>query len=431
VPVYVVDEESLREALRLAAPGFELLAPLGGSPDTAAFLAKRKAKGTLAVLRVEKPAAAGDPPTLRWSAHEALDPSEEFGTVVCTRCGSADQVSPETLALIVAKIRADFGGGLRVHGMIPMKGGGGLVVATDGDGGTTRGFIVESSSPDEEVTAAGTIDAAVPVVEAREAWQSTGIPSDFFDGTPYQLEPQPGRRWFLLLLVLLLVLVAGTAAAMLLLPDRDRDRDRIPAGNPVPVDTTASAADSSNSRAETRDSANSGARGNQISPRNAGDSANSPDGVISPPPGPSGTPPTPGDPGEKTRSPAPPPAPADDAADELPVEQRVMRAVDAYVAAVRAQDLARLRSAYPGILSAEVARWRGQFEQMRGATGVQVQRSVERGPEINGDAATVIFTLTLRYTDAAGARRVVPMPLRAVLRRDGAAWRLDKVLGLY
>jgi hypothetical protein len=326
---------------------------------------------------------------------------------------------------ITAAIRTVCGNGIHVHGTIPVDGGGGeIVLATDPASGRTSGFTAEPPSTDGAAA-------------LREVWRSTGALGDFFDGTLYALEPPPtsaspgfGKPH----VFLALIAVIGAVAVAALLAGREEifSGARVAHSRPAIPSPTPSAESTPRTRTPM----------GGLAAHPAGSSVNI-DGAPDPR-APAGSHPVthdsnelrelvpPNPPGTRTPAPLRPvsPVPAV-AAGELSAEQRVTAAVDAYVAAVRSQDVRRLRGVYPGITPAEVARWQSQFGRMRGADDVRVSYHIERDPAIDDDAATLIFTLTLRYTDVAGEPRVIPMPLRALLRRAGSGWRLDEVLALY
>lgn len=324
---------------------------------------------------------------------------------------------------VEAAIRQEYGRGFLVRGMLPVTGeGGALVLATDPSRDTTLGFTVKPPGPGEPMA-------------LHEAWRSTAVSPDFFDGTDFNLAALAARKRTRPLMVgVPLVLVALAVAVLVLLlvrgedgsgkggvaqadsateqvaaaPDISDELPRAPVAPPV-LGGRNTEPPGNKSRATPSISVAVGP------PRNSAEGRA--DGLAGLPAG-----------GEPVRAAPPPEAAAEDG---LAAEQRVLRGVDDYVAAVRSREVARLRSAYPGITPAEVARWQAQFQQLRDATDVQATRHVERGPEINRETASVIFTLTLRYTTAAGEPKLLAMPLRAVFRRKEGDWRLDEVLALY
>jgi hypothetical protein len=102
--------------------------------------------------------------------------------------------------------------------------------------------------------------------------------------------------------------------------------------------------------------------------------------------------------------------------------QRVRDAVARYADAVQSRDLARVRGAYPGISAEETERWADWFSRFGAGDRLAVSQSISRGPDVEGDRATIVFTLTLRYQ---GQRH--PVTSRGTLRRAGDGWVLQEL----
>lgn len=120
-----------------------------------------------------------------------------------------------------------------------------------------------------------------------------------------------------------------------------------------------------------------------------------------------------------------PPSPA--APPPAPTPQGVEAAVAAYASAVASGRTSRIARVYQGITAAEVERWNRFFAPLGPRPGLRTEYEIVSGPNLTGTRAEVIFTLTLSYTDAAGAPAQQSMPLRALLQWTGTAWSLREV----
>jgi hypothetical protein len=105
--------------------------------------------------------------------------------------------------------------------------------------------------------------------------------------------------------------------------------------------------------------------------------------------------------------------------------QAVLDAVARYADAVESRQMGRIRAAYPGISSEEAGRWAEWFGRFTRGVDLAVSHSVSDGPSVQGDAATVVFTLTMRYQ---GQRHQVTS--RGTLRRSGRGWTLQELRAL-
>ncbi|HKP76475.1 MAG TPA: hypothetical protein VJT67_13185, partial [Longimicrobiaceae bacterium] len=298
---------------------------------------------------------------------------------------------------------------------------------TDAATDTTIGLEIESISPDAaEITLA-------------ESWRGTRIPAEFFANRIFTgVEPPPPHPRRKRVTFWIGLLVAFLLPAILLIPlPRRGPGGRLASDGPnlkggwKPQPTTGVVSGDA-SIPEPQTPVGGPGHGAMTAPvLPSPPPATAPPAVTvtrggSPPVAERGT-----DAAQLPKGESPPARQPDPVAVASAAEGGLIVAVDAYVQAIESCDIARLRRAYPGITPAEVSRWSAQFQRMQGASDVHARKSVERDPEVSGDTATVIFTLTLQYTDAAGEQRTIPMPVRAVLTRTGAGWRLSEVLALY
>ncbi len=96
-------------------------------------------------------------------------------------------------------------------------------------------------------------------------------------------------------------------------------------------------------------------------------------------------------------------------------------AIQRYAQALQSRDEARIRAAYPEITDRELARWRDHL-----GAGGPVSYTLQTEPEVDGDAAEIIFDLTLRASD--GSPR--PMTFRGLLAWENGGWRLREARSL-
>jgi hypothetical protein len=96
-----------------------------------------------------------------------------------------------------------------------------------------------------------------------------------------------------------------------------------------------------------------------------------------------------------------------------------------YAAAVASRQTSRIQAAYPGITGAEIDRWERLFASLGPRPQLKAFYDLEEDPDVKGDAADVVFTLTLEY---GGERH--PLPLRGILRRAAGRWELREVRSL-
>ncbi|HEX2189693.1 MAG TPA: hypothetical protein VHG51_12380 [Longimicrobiaceae bacterium] len=139
-------------------------------------------------------------------------------------------------------------------------------------------------------------------------------------------------------------------------------------------------------------------------------------------------PPTPAPSTRRTRPrPTPPPVAVEEPrppepAGPTPGQDRAAAraAVARYASAVESRRMDRVRAAYPGMSAEETARWTEWFSHFGRGDDLSVSYAVSQGPVIEGDVATMTFTLTMRYQGQ--LQRVTS---RATLRRDGSGWALQ------
>lgn len=99
--------------------------------------------------------------------------------------------------------------------------------------------------------------------------------------------------------------------------------------------------------------------------------------------------------------------------------RQVIAAARDFAAAFGTQDIARVRSAYPGMTPQEEAGWREWFGR---GLSLRVGFVVQSGPDLHGDSARIEFTLPLRYS---GQRHC--MAFRGTTRRDAGSWYLHRL----
>lgn len=99
--------------------------------------------------------------------------------------------------------------------------------------------------------------------------------------------------------------------------------------------------------------------------------------------------------------------------------RQVIAAARNFAAAFGTRDIARVRSAYPGMTPHEEAGWREWFGR---GLSLSVGFVVQSGPELHGDSARMEFTLPLRYS-----RQRHCMTFQATMRRDAGSWYLHRL----
>jgi hypothetical protein len=122
---------------------------------------------------------------------------------------------------------------------------------------------------------------------------------------------------------------------------------------------------------------------------------------------------------------APAPAP-DPAAVRARAEAEIGRQLDAFVAALNARDIARLRRAYPGMTASEEAGWRRLFDQK----GLKLQATMERTQpaQIQATSAEAPFNLHLTLSAAGNPAEPRVASYRAMFEFDGSSWRLRQLV---
>ena len=119
--------------------------------------------------------------------------------------------------------------------------------------------------------------------------------------------------------------------------------------------------------------------------------------------------------------PPPAPAPAETGNDATDVGQALAR----YAAAVASRQTSRIQAAYPGITGAEIDRRERFFASLGPQPQSKAFYDLEEEPDVKGDAANVVFTLTLEYGGSPH-----PLPMRGILRRAAGRWSRREVRSL-
>jgi hypothetical protein len=447
----------LYEALRAATEGeFELLGELDCDGGWIAYLAAAGADGALAILLLHR---TPDGQEYDLQVAHALDGSLAVGKTTCPACGTTRDGWPRFCAgcrrdlsgvavdasvpgcsppELLQAVREVSEGVFEVLGAMRHAEGGGAMYFVREEGGRIVGLVLEREADGElslsrswaydHEALAGAVASASTWTEEEEEEEEEPAPAveyepvtPQFEAEPTQTEavpstaglllldpgPPPARRpWFRapsrrvaygaagVLLVAAGVVLAfvvvqrGTAAA----PARVVADIQPPAPAPVPVppvpvfiDTALAMADSEPPR------------------------------------------PVPSRPRPRTRpTPTPPPVvvtqPQAEPAGPTPDEDRAaaFAAVARYANAVESRRMDLVRAAYPGISAEETARWRDWFSHFSQGDDLTVSHAVSQGPVIDGDKATMVFTLTMRYQ-----RQRSAVTSRATLRRDGSGWVLQ------
>lgn len=446
---------------------FELLGELDGGPGWMAYLARETGRGALSVLVLEEASAAGGA-QFDLEAVGELDATLAIGVTRCPACHAEADGWPRSCEAcgrdlsgeggastesLLDAVRESAAGSFEVLGaMRHREGGGAVYFARSLADGRIVGLRLERDSGDElELVQSWTPDEAAlagqsdpPTERPRDvrhpppfseddpergdgwAAETAGDPEPpraFSEPVPPFPEAPPrrsgrrrrgdGDRRLLLTGVAVagLILVGTVAYAM-----AHRQADGRDAVNPV-SDTSGQPTDSID-----------GDR-----PLAQVDSSLTPSPPIDRP----DPQPHPPQPRPEPDRPAPQPVPTPPPVVPPPVEPEpavavaddevVLGAVNRYVAAIESRSVARIRSAYPGISSSEVAWWEGFFGDVPRGGVLRATLTVDDPPAITGDASRMLFTVSLTYRDAAGRPVRQLLPLRAALRRVPGGWRLDQV----
>lgn len=424
----------------LAGTEFDLLGELDVDTDWMAYLARNRDAGTLAVLfhRDTPDGFAWDPRPLLM-----LDAALPVGRTRCPGCGAAadgwprfcfacrrdlsgvaDAGGVSTVALL-DEVRAAAGGDYDVVGAMPRaEGGGGIYFAREPRSGRIVGLVLEreadgsyslvrSWSADDAALAALDAEPVADAAEPGDAGEASSVvvPTPAFTAPEtLRATPRPRRRsaWPAAGIAAGALAIVGSAAFLL----TRRAPAELPAAPPAPAPVAPSI---------------------PVEPVAVAtpvadvvhDSVAKPAATPAP-----GAPPTP----RRPRTPRPEPRPHDvepqrsPAAPQAPAravdEQRVRAALERYASAVASRDIGQLREAYPGIPRADVTTWEKWFAAVRSVRDIQSAYIVQSGPEIQGDAATVTFILSLRYGNGQQHR----VSSIAYLQRDGNGWAIQRLL---
>ncbi|HYR12341.1 MAG TPA: hypothetical protein VEQ60_31430 [Longimicrobium sp.] len=371
---------------------------LGGDEGWVAFLECRPGEPEPAILlRKDGPRGRTHPPEVI----AYLDPALPVGRTTCPRCGARQAGWPRfcgvcraDLAPISEDPQADL---VLPHGyehLGPLQraeGGGPLHFAREVATGRVVG-MVEKPAPDGSVDLVP-VWVATPTEPGRRRWRNPGAAVAVLAA----------------LLIAALLIARGLPVAA-------------PGTDPVPKADTAATLSGA------RDTAGAPAGGTPDARSGGGSLPVAPTGgkVATPAGEGAGTPPRRTG-GERVTPPSvtvdrPPPV-----APPAPTPQGVEAAIRSYASAVGSGQTRRIARVYPGITAAEVERWNRFFAPLGPGAGLQADYEVVSGPTLQGNRAEVIFTLTLSYTNAAGAPAGESLPLRALLQWTGTEWSLQEV----
>ncbi|HET6228758.1 MAG TPA: hypothetical protein VFE05_01690 [Longimicrobiaceae bacterium] len=426
----------IEQAVRDATAGeFDLLGELDAGPGWAAVLARAKAGASLVVLLVEE----DDDGQLDIEVLSALDDGVAVGRTVCPACGvqgagwpracaacgrelpGADALGAAGLSAteLLDEVRAAGEGEFDVLGALAHPvGGGALFFARELAGDRLVGLALHADHLEAELTLVVSWEPGAPEADPVPAAGSVGEDDPAVGWTAPREEPPPpvfpprrlrrGRR----ARGLVAYAAAGALGAagvgvlvFMLLNGRARAPDP---GGPPPV---------GNGFDRSKPSPDAPPAPIPPHPAPVTLSADS-RGTLSPPhpsPPPSSRP---ANPQALVVDPAASPNPVAALDDAGQVEQALRR----YAAAVESRQTSRIQRAYPGITPAEIDRWERLFASVGRNSALQARYEVEEAPDVKGDAATVVFTLTLEYGGAPH-----PLTLRARLERGADGWWLQEV----
>jgi hypothetical protein len=430
---------------------FHLISELGGADGWAAFLARGQEDGQLAVLLLQE--ADGGEFDLE-ILHE-IDGGIPAGRTTCPACGTADEgwprfcpacradlsglapdeaVSGGGAAELLRQVREAAAGEYEVLGAVPhAEGGGALYFAREEQGGRVVGLALHV----EEDDALALVASWAPSTATQPAAEPAPWEPEPFVAAPEAAAP-------------LDAVSTGGAPSWLEAPReraptrRERERkQRLVAGAGVAVIATALVA--ALVLAFTGGPAAPEAGINPLSPDTGAlvlpvlrDTAAESTGP-GPTAGPAVEPDTDRRPARETAPPrrdpvttavTPPEQPRTEpeaAPSGPPSRGLVEPAIARYASAVGSRQIARIRDAYPGITTREVARWERFLGQH---ASVRARYELQDAPRVTGTTAEVLFTLTLSYPGASGEEVEMPLPLRAVLQWTGRDWSLREVLSL-
>jgi hypothetical protein len=446
----------LYEALRAATEGeFQLLGELDCDAGWIAYLAASRADGALALLLLHRTPEGHE---FDLQVAHALDGSLAVGKTTCPACGAVADgwprfcagcrrdlsgVAPDAAETgsapgeLLQAVRDASEGVYEVLGAMHHAEGGGALYFAREDGGRIVGLVLEREADgglslaqswayDHDALAA-TPPAAAPV---ETPFAAARVEEPTLPAPPYApATPAPPGE-------------PAPAAPALLLYDEPAPASRRPGGPSrrvlygaagalliaagvvlalVVVQRSAPSADAAVARPAAPAPVAGSPAPAPVQPVTAFT-----DSVVAP----AATPAEPR-PARRTRPrPAPaqpaPAAPAEPARPSAEEDRRaVLGAVARYANAVESRQMDRIRAAYPGISGEEMERWTAWFSRFTPNVGLGVTHSVTDGPEIQGDVATLVVTLTMRYQ---GQRHQVTS--RATLRRGGDGWVVQELRAL-
>lgn len=400
---------------------FDLLGVLETSPDHGAYLAAGVGDGALAILVYRRREGADFEPE---EPVPALGSRNALGTTTCPACGATAPGTPRfcpyghDLAAVPVKVpvspalRAELqralhqiSPGLRLLGSMPYGGApGAMHFARVGDDGPVVGCVLlkGAEGPALVATWAVRMDDLARLSrqmagEAQDAAPATGTahapPPDGPDGPDSpEAVPSPRRRPSRAALAGVTTMgLAACLAAFIAVRQAPRPAPPPVQPAPVPADTAPVAVLPVDTAVDTvstvtRDTAR-GRRRTKEPPPPAVDTV-----------------------GPDTALPQPPPP------DPEVDRRQVLDRVQAFTRAFEAQDIGRVRAAYPHISPSEAERWAGWFNPRH---PVRARLAVQSGPVIAGDTATVRFTMPLRYR---GQRTC--MNFAGTLVRTASGWEL-------
>lgn len=431
----------------LAGTEFDLLGELDVDTDWMAYLARDRAAGALAVLFHRE-----TPDGFAWDPHPVLmlDAGLPVGRTRCPGCGVAADGWPRfcfacrrdlsgitadaggvSAAGLLDEVRAAAGGEYEVVGAMPRaEGGGGIYFARELRSGRTVGLVLEREPDDSYslVLSWSADDAALATLEADPS-SATAEPLDAkgssFAVAPTPTEaamapdeiltaPRPPRRsaWTAAGIAAGALAVVGAVAFLLI--QRAATPVQLPVAasplaaprpiapatklDPVPVGALVSrAVDDTVARARTTalSDASQPPRRKRVPPREP-----------------------------RAHDVESQPLSATHALSRKVDAQRVRAAIERYASAVSSRDIGQLRAAYPGIPQQDVAAWEAWFDAVRSVRQIHSEYTVQREPDIQGDTATVVFTLLLSY----GNGQQHQVPAIAYLQRNGNGWTIQRLL---
>lgn len=391
---------------------FDLLGVLETSPGHGAYLAAGAGDGALAILVYHRREGADfepEEPVL------ALGSRNLLGTTTCPACGAAAPGTPRfcpyghDLAAVPVKVPVSpalgaelqralhqISPGLRLLGSMPYGGApGAMHFARVGDDGAIVGCVLlkgAEGAPALVATWAVRVDDLARLSRQMAEQAQDVAPAHELPPVPDVPVPSPRRRPSRAVLAGLTTIgLAACLAAFIAVRQEPRPAPPPVQPAPVPTDTAAAAPLPVDTAVDTVSTATR-------------DTTRGRRRTKEPPPPPVDT--------VQPDTALPEPPPPDPEVDR----RQVLDRVQAFTRAFEAQDIGRVRAAYPHISPSEAERWAGWFNPRY---PVRARLAVHSGPVVAGDTATVRFTMPLRYR---GQRTCINFA--GTLVRTASGWEL-------